>query len=703
MTDTMSSRVRGGVASLTGVRRWLAMILLLAIGLVGIGVGQSLMIDHGVTFLSAGIYALGAAALVILAWPALSLLQGAIPGHMPQSLDLPAPAWLVGAGLASSLIALGRSWNRAGDASTTDIVAFWLTGIVLLLLAATWGSMRDNLPRIDTDAMRHWPWPTIGAALSIVCVAALARLVMLGRFTTVLDSDEGFFLLTARQAREGNLPNPFQTSFFAVPDLYVAVEGWLSRPFSDQFASYRIVSAIAGIAAVYATWRLGRRLLGPAIGLAGAAILAFMPLHLWASRSALNNAFDACVLAIALLCADRAIGSRSRTAALTSGLVMGFGLFGYYGSRVFPAIILAWMVVAIFLPETRLPFAQLPRIVGWMLIGVLAAGAPILGYYGANPDIFMSRMRLVSLSEPDAHVGLIDRLTKVPNGLLYPFLEQASGFHGGFYRQGPPFLGWSLAPLVAIGGITWIVWFLHGLRYPQPGRARPAGLLLTWLVICAGISQTEDMQSQRFLAVSFVWALAAGTGIVVLAMALRSLVRIPIRGLHLLTAIALVGIAVWNAHLYFSEDQQIVAYGDRRTTAAYDIAWRIQQLPASPDFMLVGAEYLSYNGFGNWQFMNPGLGDHITIMDPFHQLPASVPELTNGQMLILAGERPASQRCAIQMRNPNARAGEARNRYGTLLYTVFSAGPDLVLPQDESPGETTLTPIESSLCQEQAS
>lgn len=703
MTDMVSSSVRVGFASLTGTRRWLVMVLLLAIGVAGVGVGQSLMIDDGITFLSTGSYLLGAVALVVLSWPALSLLRGAIPAHTAQSLDLPAPGWLIGSGLVSALIALGRSWNRAGDASTIDIVAFWLTGIVLLLLAATWGSLPQRLPRIDADTVRKWPWPTIGAGLVIVLAAALARLIMLGHFTTVLDSDEGFFLLTARRAREGNLPNPFQTSFFAVPDLYVAVEGWLSRPFSDHFASYRIVSALAGIVTVYATWRLGQRLLGPAIGLAGAAILAFMPLHLWASRSSLNNVFDTCVLAIALLCADRAIGCRSRTAALVSGLVMGIGLFGYYGSRVFPAIILAWMVVAVFLPESRLPIAQLPRLAGWMLLGVLAAGAPLVGYYGANPDIFMSRMRLVSLSEPNAHVGLIDRLTKVPDGLLYPFLDQASGFQGGFYRQGPPFLGWSLAPLVAIGGVTWIIWFVRGLRYPQPGRARPVGLLLTWLVICAGISQTEDMQSQRFLAVSFVWALAAGTGIVVLAMALRSLVRIPSRGLYLLTTIALIGIAVWHANLYFSEDQQIVAYGDRRTTAAYDIAWRIQQLPAQPDFMLVGVEYLSYNGFGNWQFMNPGLGDHITIVDPFRQLPANVPELANGQMLVLAGERPAAQRCAIQMRNPDARAGEARNRYGTLLYTVFSAGPDLVLPQDESPGETTLTPIESSLCQEQAS
>lgn len=41
--------------------------------------------------------------------------------------------------------------------------------------------------------------------------------------------------------------------------------------------------------------------------------------------------------------------------------------------------------------------------------------------------------------------------------------------------------------------------------------------------------------------------------------------------------------------------------------------------------------------------------------------------------------------------------GEVRDRYGTLLYTVFPTGPTLMLPTSESPGESTLTPVMADL------
>ncbi len=639
---------------------------------------------------------IGALAIVTLAWPGLRHLSAIGSPSAERPRDSITAIALGIAAVACATASAFLAWNRTRAESAWDIAAWWLAGIGVLVLASLWGARPGQALQATRIQARTWPWATIAAAAFIVIAAAAARFLSLERFPTVIDGDEGYYLAAAREARDGTLRNPFQEHFWLIPaDMWTAWEGWVSRPFEDAIASYRLVSAFVGTLSVVATFLVARRLLGTPIGLASAAILAFMPLHLWASRSALNNIFDAFVLAFALWFLDRAICLRSRQSAIWCGLILGLGFYGYYGARLYPGFAALCLLVALVAPHLRLPFNQAIRLGLWMLAGMFTGAAPLFAYFAANPDVFMSRFRTVTQTGSTEQLSLINRLERVAEGLLYPFHTQLAGFAGGFYRQGPPFLEWTLVPFVAIGGIAWIVWVLQRFRDPDPGMVRPEFLLIAWIVIVAPISQTDPMQSQRFLAMTPIWAMAAGTGLVVAGMAFTSIIRVPATGLRVALAVALIGITLVHIQQFYDEDQQLVAYGDSHTTRGYDLGWRIHRTNDDVAFLMAGYPYINYGGSGNWLFQSPGLDSRITEFGPFAEPPGGVPVIAENEVLILAGDRSA-EACEVIERNPNASVGAVHDRYGNLLYTVFSPVPDLALPVGSTPAETTLSPVELS-------
>lgn len=453
----------------------------------------------------------------------------------------------------------------------------------------------------------RWDREFVIIAIAIVLIALLARVVMLDRFPTIIVGDEGIFLGEAQHIQDQMLVNPFTTGHYAMANLYVAMESVPPRLIGTSLGSYRLANALIGTSSVLATLLLGRRLFGGWIGLAGAGVLTLMPLHLWASRNALNNIGDAFVLTFAVFFFDRALAGRRRWDAVLAGIVLGLGIYGYFGARAFPVILGLTACVAVVFPiyGRRLPTWELVRLGFWMMAGFLACAAPMLGFWAAHPDMFLARIRSAG-AVGGATVSLSDRLAAIPDALLYPFFDRHSGPYyqhdGIFFRQNPPFLGWLIVPFVAIGFVCWGVWAIRGLVDREsrldPGRPRPELLLIPWLVISAAIAQTESMESQRFLSITIVWALAAGTGLVVAISALGPLLR---RSRHMQMVallIALLGIGAWHANFYFSEKRQFSMYGESEATAVWDIAWRTQQLDPLPRIILAGSPTMNYEGYG---------------------------------------------------------------------------------------------------------
>ena len=222
--------------------------------------------------------------------------------------------------------------------SDRTIVGPWLLSLSLWF-AAAWSTVPERfsvalvqrrLQSLTWPSFRAWsPW------LGVMIVAAVPRLIWLDRFPTILDGDEGLFMIVARDSQAGLLPNAFGTGPFGHPNLYFAVEGWFASWFGGGVPGYRTLSALVGTIGVLAAWRFGRLVLGPH-ALVGAIILAVLPLHLHFSRWALNNVMDPTALILALLFLIRAIRRRGAVDAVLCGVMLGLGWYGYFGARIFP-------------------------------------------------------------------------------------------------------------------------------------------------------------------------------------------------------------------------------------------------------------------------------------------------------------------------------------------------------------------------------
>jgi hypothetical protein len=591
--------------------------------------------------------------------------------------------------VATVLTAVAAGTTGPDRATDVHVARLWLFSLASLLLAAWWRPPGNV-------SWRRPSWRAVLPWLGMIAIAALPRLVMLDRFSTVLSGDEGSFMVTARLAQRGELEGLFRPGFLGNPNLYPAVSGYLANLASSPPADYRLLSAFVGILGVLATWRLGRYLLGSEAAIAGAVILATMPLNLHFSRNALNNISDAAVIAGAMLFLMRAVSGGRRLDAVLSGVVLGLGMYGYFGGRVALAVLL--VSLAILTLGRRVRPREAVRIAGWMIAGFVVTAMPLLMAFRANPAEFGGRLDQVSPFTRDALAG-------DPGATVLRYLENAraaalapwAGTPGdlrGFFMHRPPLLGWPLAILLAIGAAACAV-----RVFRDRDMTLLAAIVAPAALLSAGVALTVPIAAQRLLALTPLWALTAGFGLIVVARWAVSLARpAGLRVTAAVIAVTLVAMAATDLRWVASEDRQIETYGDYRTIMMWDIGWRVDHAPDgaedAPEVLFAGPPYVFTGGFNSLVIQAPELAMR-DVVEPLGTAPA--PPLPAGSMLVIVPERQA-ERCAAERLYPDATVAEGRDRRGTLLYIALYPGPLRGWSTAETPAETTFGVVADSPC-----
>ncbi|HEV2128021.1 MAG TPA: glycosyltransferase family 39 protein [Thermomicrobiales bacterium] len=647
------------------------------------------------SWLSLGVVlvAVGAAALVIARTRTdLTSLRPALEcsgAASPTALLITAAAL----GTVATAVAVDNHLERG--ISNRAIAGIWLLSIAFFLLAAWLQSIVATVRRVPLRDVRQWRprGLTVAAWLGIAAIALLPRLVWLDRFPTVLDGDEGSFMVRARLAQHGELADVFGPGFLGNPNLYPAVEGWLASIVGAPPADYRILSALVGTLGVIATWRLGRYIVGPEAAAAGAIILATMPLNLHFSRSALNNIADATTLAAALLFLIRGVVFRSRGDAALAGVALGLGFYGYFGGRVFPVVVL--LSLAIMTLTRRVRVREAARLGAWMTGGFLVTAMPLLTFYRSNPAEFGGRMNQVSLLsreglEAGSAAAIQLFVENLRDAMLYPLVSNNSGF----FRRDPPYLGWSVGILLVIGLAVWLATWA---RRSDPTAI--AVLLVPWLVLTAGVALTVPIQGQRLVALTPLFALAGGSGLVAVASWLQAMVRPPDARIgRLALAVALAVIGVSELRWFASEDRQIANYSDYRMTMMWDIGWRVDHAaPTSgepPAVLFAGPPFVFTGGFNNLVIQAPEL-EMSDVPEPIG--PETNLALPEGTMLVIVAER-EGERCAAEALLPRSRVAEARARDGSLLYLALYREPLEGWSTAQTPAGSTFELVTASPC-----
>jgi len=297
------------------------------------------------------------------------------------------------------------------------------------------------------------------------------------------------------------------TSVDIHPPLYYWLLSLWCLPFGQGEIALRGFSVLLGTAIVWVTWRLGRALAGPAVGLAAAGLLAVSPLAVQYSQEVRMYAL-AGLLAVAsswaglalLRALTDAIHDRRRETllAVCYGLLMAALLYThYYGTLVVAAQQVYAAAVLLLTRRWRIvPFWGLACALAALLyLPWLPVALRQTGYYpglGSPQPAWALVLDAVNVLS----IGVATTRFSLRAGLL-PFLLLAGlGVAALAFRPPPP--------------------------SPLPRRAGEGVLLLLWLLVpIAGIvvlSRTRPLYEPRFLMLVLpAWTILVGAGLVTVA------------------------------------------------------------------------------------------------------------------------------------------------------------------------------------------
>jgi hypothetical protein len=226
-------------------------------------------------------------------------------------------------------------------------------------------------------------------------------------------------------------------------------------------------------------------------------------------------------------------------------------------------------------------------------------------------------------------------------------------------------------------------------------------LVIPWGILVLGVATTMPVQSQRMVALSPFWALAAGTGIVAIVRWLTAREARPHPILRPALVIAIIGALGLSQFAWYMDDaRQRTTFGaDHRTLIAWDLGWRLSdddpESPGTTSILFAGPPYMFIGNWGNMRYQAPETNRADIEMEIIG--PENAPALPAGTLLVLVPER-SGERCAIARAYPDALSVESRARDGSLLYTAFYRGELANWTTGVSPAGTTFDPVTIDGC-----
>jgi len=232
----------------------------------------------------------------------------------------------------------------------------------------------------------------------------------------------------------------------------------------------RLPSVLCGVLTVAMTWALAKRLFSFRIAILAAALVAVSVWPVFLSRVALRAVLQPLFQIVAVYALWRALEARSIRWSLVAGVFLGLTQYTYTASRVFPAVVVGWLLVAL-LNGRHLLRANWGRLVLVVVVAVLVL-VPLALYAMQHFDFFSHRVR-----ETDAEVN------ELLAGNPEPVLEALKATLGMFTFKGDD--GWRYNPsgrpvFDAVAG----AFFYLGLVVSLWRLRRPAySLMLVWLPV----------------------------------------------------------------------------------------------------------------------------------------------------------------------------------------------------------------------------
>ncbi|MEP6972837.1 MAG: glycosyltransferase family 39 protein [Actinomycetota bacterium] len=232
----------------------------------------------------------------------------------------------------------------------------------------------DDVVRVPED-VRRTDWRRFVVPATVLVILAVAVIVRFIHLTALgFNSDEAVYSGQAGSlAGVGAFARSF-SPFRAHPLLLQTVLAleYKALGHMSEFAS-RATVAVLGVVAVFATWRLGRRLYGVAVGLGAAAALAVMPYHVFLSRQVLLDVPAGLAVLLAFAALYRYEGLETRRWLYLAGALGGVACVIKETMIVFLPAAFVYLLWTGLLRKTRFRDALLAGVLMGMML------APFIG------------------------------------------------------------------------------------------------------------------------------------------------------------------------------------------------------------------------------------------------------------------------------------------------------------------------------------
>jgi len=310
----------------------------------------------------------------------------------------------------------------------------------------------------------------------VLLVALFFRTYNLDRVPPGLDGDEMFNGWDALRVREGNLEVYFAANF-GREALLIYLIALTTHLLGMGAWAMRLASVLCGMAGLTFTWLLARRLFNFRVAILATALMSVSLWPVFLSRIALRAGLLPACQAIVVYALWRALDDRGYRWAVVAGLFTGLSLYTYTAGRVFPAVLLLWLLMILIVGRVSPAGGRrLLRTSGKRLaLAGLVAGLVVLplGLYALqHPDIFNQRVSELNLE-----------LNQLRAGNLEPFWFSVKATLGMFTRAGDREWRYNLSGRPVFDKVTGL-FFCLGLVVSLFRLRRPAYLLLLiWLPI----------------------------------------------------------------------------------------------------------------------------------------------------------------------------------------------------------------------------
>jgi len=427
-----------------------------------------------------------------------------------------------------------------------------------------------------TRITHHVEWSGI---IVILLIAATFRLAALDAVPPGLHHDEVIIAQVAKDILRGRLAIYFPEGYGHEPLYHYILAGMFAIGGANEF-TLRLTTALLGILAVAAGWRMARTMFGPGVALVSAGWMAISLWPIFYSRIGLRNITLPLMISLTTWLFWRSLQEKlvsSKKTGFWAGIAFGLTFYTYQGSRVFPLVfIILAAYLAVFHKEA---FARNWK--GVVLFFVVAAlvAAPLAHYL-----IFVS-------PQAEARVGnLMGPLQALFAGNPTQVLQLVMATAGMFTVHGDGVWLYNVGgrPVFPepVGGALFYIGLLVALwRWRRPAYA----LLLIWLPASLAPAAVtwpapDFVRTLGALPATFIFPALAVTTI---ANTLRP------RRLQLACALTVIALLAWNAALT-ARDYFTIWPRNAEVRWLYQTTWTqaVRWLDASPDTTPVAASGL---------------------------------------------------------------------------------------------------------------